>query len=159
MKKFIPLLGFLFIVFLISGISSSITMPAVQGWYKTINKSVLNPPDWIFAPVWTTLYIMIAISGWLVWNKLGDDFYKKASSPQIKIYSLQLLANFIWSIIFFGMQNPKAAFAEILLLLTLIILNIRSFRKISKTASYLLIPYLLWVSFATYLNGTIAILN
>ena len=159
MTKFISLFGFLFVVFLISAISSKITMPAIHGWYATINKPSFNPPDWVFPPVWTTLYVMIAVSGWLVWNKLPGSFTAKISTPQIKIYFLQLLANFAWSVIFFGMKMPLLAFVDISIMLVLIALNIRSFKKYSRPAAWLLVPYFLWVSFAAVLNLSIVTLN
>jgi benzodiazapine receptor len=150
------LLAFFAVVFLVSGISGLVTAPSVASWYQTLSKPAHNPPDWVFGPVWTTLYIMIAISGWLVWQKLQTP---KLATPQMRVYGANLLANFLWSILFFGLQNPLLAFIDINLMLALITANIFYFYKISKTAAYLQIPYLLWVAYATTLNGAIVWLN
>jgi tryptophan-rich sensory protein len=150
------LLAFFAVVFLVSGISGLVTAPSVAGWYQTLSKPAHNPPDWVFGPVWTTLYIMIAISGWLVWQKLSAP---KLATPQMRFYGANLLANFLWSILFFGLQNPLLAFIDINLMLIFITANIFYFYKISKPAAYLQIPYLLWVAYATTLNGAIVWLN
>ena len=158
-KNITSLLLFLAVVFIISGASSYITMPAVQGWYTTINKPSFNPPNWIFAPVWTILYIMIAISGWLVWKKLSGTFSQKLRSHAMRVYIEQLLANFLWSFIFFGMRLFELALIDIYIMLGLIALNIWHFKRISKPAAYLLVPYILWVAFASSLNLEIVMLN
>jgi benzodiazapine receptor len=126
---------------------------------QTINKPSFNPPNWIFAPVWTALYVMIATSGWMVWQKLSGGFAQKIKSLPMKIFALQMLANFLWSILFFGMQAPLFAAIDISIMLFLIGLNIYIFRKTSLTAALLLVPYFLWVSFASLLNLSIVFLN
>lgn len=159
MKKLFSLTAFLLIVFAVSAIGSWVTMPAIDGWYANIEKPAFNPPNYVFGPVWTLLYIMIAVSGWLVWNRLSGKVAERLSTRAMQVYAGQLLANFLWSIFFFGMQNPQLALVDIVLLLILIVYNIRQFMRIHKVAAYLLIPYLLWVSFASVLNASIVALN
>ena len=132
------------------------TATSIGTWYEMINKPVLNPPSWIFGPVWMVLYLLIGISLFLIWDK---GVHKKHEKIAIEIFAIQLILNAIWSPIFFGLQNPGAAIIIIVLLWITIVATIVSFYKISKTAAYLLIPYLLWVSFATYLNYSIWVLN
>ncbi|MGD9129590.1 MAG: tryptophan-rich sensory protein [Candidatus Woesebacteria bacterium] len=137
-------------------LASFFTSSSVRTWYFDLNKPFFNPPDWIFAPVWISLYLMMGLAFYLVWQgKSKKKFLKKAKI----IFLLQLFFNFLWSIIFFGLQLPGLAFLEIILLWFLIVLTIRRFFLLNKSASYLLIPYLLWVSFASILNLAIVLLN
>ncbi|MBI2598419.1 MAG: tryptophan-rich sensory protein [Candidatus Diapherotrites archaeon] len=137
-------------------VGSIFTFPAIAGWYSTIQKPVFTPPNWVFAPVWTTLFLLMGISLYLVWNK---GFENKKSKTAVSVFGLQLGLNVLWSFLFFGLQNPLLAFIEIILLWLAILATIILFYRISKSASYLLIPYLLWVSFATFLNYSIWVLN
>lgn len=131
-------------------IGSIFTANSVTSWYATLNKPSFNPPSWIFAPVWTSLYLMMGVSLYLIWG------VKKAS---LKWFWIQLILNSLWSILFFGLKNPSIAFFEIVLLWLSIALTIKSFWRYDKTASLLLAPYLAWVSFASILNFSIWILN
>ncbi|MCX6739709.1 MAG: tryptophan-rich sensory protein [Candidatus Parcubacteria bacterium] len=133
-------------------IGSFFTMDGVRNWLPTLIKPSFNPPNWIFGPVWTLLFLLMGISLYLVWEK-------KAEIKALIIFGLQLLLNILWSVLFFYMHNPLSAFIEIIVLWILIFLTIIEFYKISKRASYLLIPYLLWVSFAAVLNFTLYSLN
>jgi len=157
MKKshIIKLVSSLLLVLLVGFLGSFFTSSSVNGWYQTINKPSFNPPSWIFGPVWTILYIMIGISLYLVWTKPS----KKSKKPAYIAFAIQLGLNFLWSILFFGNQNPAGAFIDIILLWLAILANIILVYKISKPAAYLLVPYWLWVSFASILNFTIWILN
>ncbi|MBU0660874.1 tryptophan-rich sensory protein [Patescibacteria group bacterium] len=155
MKKPCKLISSILIPLLIGFGGSFFTVSSINSWYSTINKPFFNPPNWIFSPVWTTLFILIGISFYLVWQK---DFGKNKKQI-LAIYFTQLAFNFFWSIFFFALQNPLLAFIEIIILWILIFLNIKVFYKIDKRAGYLLIPYLLWVSFASILNLSIVILN
>lgn len=142
---------------LIVGFTASFfTITAVGSWYQTINKPSWNPPDWIFAPIWTTLYIMMGIAFFLVWRTLADKSVKRSA---IILFILQLIANFFWSFIFFNQHQIALAFAEIIVLWLLILLTIFSFAKVSKLAAWLLVPYIIWVSFASILTYTIWQLN
>lgn len=137
-------------------IGSLTTRQAISTWYVTINKPPISPPNWLFAPVWTILFILMGIAFYLVWNK-------GISSPGVKtaivLFLLQLVLNVVWSFLFFGLRSPMTAFIEIIPLWIAILFTIIYFFKVSPVAGYLLIPYILWVSFASILNGWIAILN
>jgi len=135
-------------------IGAVFTTPSITGWYAGIVKPVLNPPAWIFRPVWITLYFLMGISLWLIWK--SDS---KEKGRAIWLFAIQLALNAIWSPIFFGAQSIGNALAIIVLLWAAIVLTILIFKKISKTAAWLLAPYILWVSFAAYLNYAIWALN
>lgn len=135
---------------LLAGIVGSLsTIPEIPNWYSSLNKPAFSPPNWIFAPVWTTLYILMGISLYIVWQK------RKIPT----IFWIQLILNAGWSYIFFGMKNPLFALIELVVLWVCILLTIRAFSKISKTAAYFLYPYLAWVSFASILNLAFVLLN
>ncbi len=153
-----PIFKFLISVFipLVVGLTSGFfTSSNVNGWFTTINKPSFNPPNWLFAPVWTTLYIMMGIALFLVWNSNSV----KSKKTAIILFSTQLLLNFLWSFIFFSQHNIGLALVEIVLLWISILLTIFAFAKFSTAASWLLVPYICWVSFATLLNYSIWQLN
>lgn len=137
-------------------IGSVFTVSSIPTWYATLNRPPLSPPNWLFGPVWTTLYALMGIAAFLVWKK-GLD--RKDVKLALGIFLGQLVLNSLWSIIFFGLQNPGAALVEIIFLWLAIVATIMAFAKISKSAAWLLLPYLLWVSFAAYLNYSIWTLN
>lgn len=150
----IKLLGFSIPLPLLTGaVGSYFTISSIPTWYETLNKPFFSPPNYIFGPVWTALYILMGISLYLVLIS------KKKKDLAVKVFMLQLFLNFLWSIIFFGLQNPALAFFEIVALWLSIVFTIKLFYPISKNAAYLLIPYILWVSFATVLNLSIFLLN
>ncbi|MDP3733454.1 MAG: TspO/MBR family protein [Candidatus Daviesbacteria bacterium] len=130
-------------------VGSFFTFSAIPTWYVTLAKPSFSPPNWVFGPVWTILYILMGISLYLVWLK------KKVPI----VFWIQLILNIAWSIIFFGMKNPTLALVDIVVLWVAIILTIKSFSKINNLAGQLLYPYLTWVSFASILNLKIVILN
>lgn len=136
----------------ISGLS---TASQITTWYAELNKPSWNPPSWIFAPMWTTLYIMMGIAFARVWHTAPS----KARNTAMGLFVVQLLLNLIWTPVFFGMHQIGIALIIIITLAILIVLTIRLFMKIDNIAGYLLIPYLLWVSFASFLNFTIYQLN
>ncbi|UII74634.1 tryptophan-rich sensory protein [Flagellimonas sp. HMM57] len=144
------------ICLLIGFLSSFATQSSVNDWYLTLSKPSFNPPNWLFAPVWTLLYIMMGVSAGIVWSKGFHHIWVKTA---LYHFGFQLLFNALWSIVFFGLQSPFWALLVILTLLTLIILTMKWFSVVSKTAAILLAPYLLWVSFATLLNYKIWELN
>ena len=139
---------------LVGGLGAIFTVPAVRGWYQTLNKPSWNPPDWLFGPAWTVLYVLMGIACFLIW---------KSNSPHKKnlltFYGLQLFLNGVWSPAFFGLQNPLLGLLIIIPLWALILVCVLQFRKASMAASVLMIPYLLWVTFATSLNAAIWWLN
>lgn len=142
--------------FLAGFVGSIFTTPSIATWYADLTKPSFNPPNWIFGPVWTILYIMMAISFYLVWQKGTKD---KIVQTSLFAFILQLVLNVLWSIVFFGMHSPLWGFIVIILLWIAILTTIVCFFKVSKTAGYILIPYLLWVSFAAVLNYSVLILN
>ncbi|MBN2881254.1 tryptophan-rich sensory protein [Candidatus Woesearchaeota archaeon] len=138
---------------LVGFLSSFFTTKSIPTWYAQLQKPIFNPPNWIFGPVWTVLYIMMGVSLYLVLSS------KKHNKQGIRVFVIQLILNFFWSIIFFGLKLPILALIEILALWIFIFITILEFKKTSKLASNLLWPYLAWVSFATILNLSIVILN
>lgn len=152
MQKLLKLFLSIFLCIGVGFTSSVFTISSISGWYSTLNKPSFNPPNWIFGPVWTTLYILMGISLFLVWSK-------KKSKKNYNYFFIQLGLNFFWSLIFFGLHLPLLAFVEIILLWISILYTIFEFKKISPWSAYLLYPYLAWVSFASILNLSVAILN
>ncbi len=152
MKLFISIL----IPLLVGAVAGLFTSSGVNGWYALANKPWFNPPNWIFAPVWTLLYIMMGIAFFLIWKSTAD---KNVKQTAMILFSIQLVINFFWSFIFFKLQQPGWAFAEILLMWVMILLTIIWFGKISAAAAWLLVPYICWVSFASVLNYSIWKLN
>lgn len=138
-------------------LSGMVTRSAITSWYPTLIKPSFNPPNWIFAPVWSMLYIMMGVAAGMVWNRI--DFEKEAVKKALIFFIIQLALNALWSLFFFGMKNPMLAGIEIILLWLMIYETYVQFAKINKIAGYLLLPYLAWVSFATVLNGSIWWLN
>lgn len=137
-------------------LATPFTVASISSWYRFLNKPTFSPPNWVFGPVWTVLYLMMGIAFYLVWVK--GKTYKKIRY-QVNIFALQLFFNFLWSILFFGMHSPQAAFIDIIFLLAAILFNIKFFARTSAAAAWLLVPYFLWVSFASLLNLSIVILN
>ena len=144
-------------------IGSFFTISAIPTWYAGLVKPALNPPAWVFGPAWTTLYALMGISLFLVWkqhsNILENVRMLRTWRIGVAAFFVQLFLNTIWSIIFFGLQSPGWALVDIVLLWLAIVWTIAVFYKISKPAAYLLVPHLLWVSFALYLNYSILVLN
>ena len=155
-KNIIWLFTFIIICLIFgNGLGGYFTFISVEGWYQTLNKPNFNPPDWVFGPVWTTLYILMGVSVWLVWKEKESN----TRSIGIKIFWLQLFFNVFWTYLFFGIQKIGLSLIEILFLILLIVINIRFFLKIKKIAAYLLLPYLFWVMYASLLTYNIWILN
>ncbi len=146
----------LMMVAAIAATASFFTISQIPGWYRTLQKPSFSPPNWLFGPVWTCLYVMIAVAAYLVWQRRDNSSFYKTTRT---IYFVQLLLNFLWSIVFFGMHQVLAALLIIVLLLINIGVLIYRFNHFSKTASLLLVPYILWVSFASILNFYLYLLN
>jgi tryptophan-rich sensory protein len=136
--------------------SGFFTITGAGSWYQTIQRPSWNPPNRVFGPVWTTLYILMGIALFIIWKA---DAGIKMKKQAILLFTIQLTLNFFWSFIFFNQQQPGWAFAEIVILWVFILLTIFAFAKINKTAAWLLVPYISWVSFASILNFTIWRLN
>ncbi len=130
-------------------VGSYFTADAIPGWYETLNKPEFNPPNWVFGPVWTILYILMGISLFLVWKEGPGNTKVK---PAMLMFWVQLALNVLWSVVFFGMTNISGGLLVIILLWISILITILRFRKISAVAGTLLVPYILWVTFASVLN-------
>ena len=153
--RWIGLVVFVAVCLGAGGLGAMATTPEIDSWYKTIEKPSWNPPDYVFGPVWTTLFVMMAIAAWTIWKQ---DGFQKTATP-LTLFFLQLALNVGWSWIFFGFHQIGWAFAEIIVLwLTIVMTTIAFFRR-SKIAGWLMMPYLAWVSFASVLNFTIWRLN
>lgn len=139
---------------LVGSVSALFTKDAISGWYQTLHKPWFNPPNAIFGPVWSVLYLLIGVASWLIFKT--DHVHKKQA---LIWFYIQLVLNFFWSIIFFYFQNPSLAFIEVLIMWLCINGCIIQFSKISKPAAYLMLPYVMWVSFASILNYYVMILN
>jgi benzodiazapine receptor len=140
----------------VAGIIGSIfTTPAIPVWYASLEKPSFNPPNWIFAPVWTFLFLLMGIALYLIWNA----YQRKEAKSALLFFGIQLGLNILWSVIFFGLKSPMIAFIEIVVLWLAILLTIIQSTKVSKAAAYLLLPYILWVNFAAVLNFMVWQLN
>lgn len=139
---------------LLGSLSGIATGEAVNGWYSHIIKPSWNPPNWLFGPVWTLLYLLMGAAFAMVWNGQG-----KNKRVALALFGVQFVFNLFWSFLFFGLARMDWALIEILLLLVFITLTISAFSKINRTAAILMIPYLLWVGFATLLNSSLYFLN
>ncbi len=154
--RIVGLIFFLGICFFTAWAGSQVSPGiAPADWYENLNKPVWNPPGWLFGPVWSILYTLMGIAAWLVWKEYGFS----GASAALGAFFVQLMLNGLWSQIFFGMQEPGWAFAEIILLLAAIVVTTILFFKKSRTAGWLMVPYIAWVSFASVLNGTIWVMN
>lgn len=149
------LIGFIAVCFIVAGLGAAVTATSVDGWYRTLEKPSWNPPDWLFGPVWTALYFLMAVAGWLVWRRVG---WTRARGP-LGLFGLQLALNVGWSAIFFGLHRPGFAFLEIVVLWLAIAATALGFRSKSAMAALFLVPYLAWTSFALVLNLAIWSLN
>ncbi len=156
MKKAFGILVFIVICELAGIVGSIFTTPSIPGWYAGLVKPPFNPPGWVFAPVWTILYAMMGLAAYLVYDK-GPR--RPEVRKALAVFAIQLVLNALWSIVFFGARQILGAVIVIILLWVMILVTIRLFSRISKTAAYLLIPYILWVSFAAVLNISLFVLN
>jgi tryptophan-rich sensory protein len=155
-KKYIlPFSVSIILVFLTAFIGSSFTTPSIASWYQYLKKPSFAPPNWLFGPAWTLFYFLMAVAAFLVWREKENKNIK----PALLIYLIHLVFNAFWSIIFFGLKNLSLAFFEIIILWILILITIIKFYKIKPLAGFLLIPYILWVTFASILNFAIWMLN
>ena len=157
MQKIFRIIVVLMTCLVVGYLSGMVTRDSITTWYPTLVKPSFNPPNWIFAPVWTILYIMMGVAGGMVWNRMEQD--AESVKKAFMFFIIQLALNAIWSLLFFYLHNPFLSLIEIVLLWLLIFETYTQFKKIDKVAGMLLIPYLAWVSFAMVLNGSIWWLN
>ena len=152
-NKFLSLTLFFIITFSASFIGGLVTISYKEPWYSQLVKSSYNPPDWIFAPVWTTLYLMMTFAIWLFWLR------KKRDMNTIYIYFIHILFNTTWSVIFFAFHNILLALINLMILIWLIVILILRYKRVNNVSAYLMIPYLLWSCYALFLNLNLLILN
>ena len=155
--QWLVLAAFIILCLAVAAIAGWATSQSVATWYLTLNRPSWTPPNWLFAPVWTTLYIMMAVAAWRIWRS-GGGFSGNARSALVMFF-VQLALNFTWSFAFFGARSPILGLAVIILLWLAIAATISAFRPIDRLAAWLLAPYLVWVSYATALNFAIWTLN
>jgi benzodiazapine receptor len=151
----LSLLAFLALCFAVAAAGGAVTATSVHGWYQGLAKPVFNPPDWLFAPVWSVLYALIAFAGWRVWRRRESPDARAA----LQLYAVQLALNLCWSMLFFGARLPGAALAEIVTLLAAIGATMALAARVERAAAWLLAPYAAWVAYAAVLNAAIWILN
>lgn len=151
----LALLFFIVLCFAAAWLGSALTADSVRTWYTGLRKPWLTPPGWVFGPVWSILYLLMAISAWLVWREAGMS----GARPAFALFFLQLALNVLWSGIFFGLHRPGVALAEIVVLEIAIIATAIQFSRFSRPAFWLMVPYIVWVGFATFLNLRIWQLN
>jgi tryptophan-rich sensory protein len=156
LKKVVKLILAIVICNLAGVVGTFFTSPSVRTWYTTIQRPSFSPPNWVFGPVWTTLFILMGIALFLVWDK---GLKKKGVKIALVFFGIQLVLNALWSVIFFGLKSPLGAFIELCVLWVMILATIITFYRVSRPAAYLLIPYIAWVSFAGVLNFMIFYLN
>lgn len=154
-RSLLALAGFLVLAFAASAIGGLATYPAIPDWYQNLEKPSWTPPDAVFGPVWTVLYVFMAVAAWLVWKRGGWAAHRV---PLI-LWIVQLVLNSLWSILFFGMRNPGLGLVEIGILWLAILATLIAFWKVSHPAGWLMVPYLAWVSYASALNFAIWSLN
>lgn len=155
LRSWLVLAGFLVVCFAVAALGSVFTSSAMPEWYMSLEKPAFNPPSWVFGPVWTLLYAMMAVAAWLVWREAGFD----GATAALGMFLVQLALNLAWSGIFFGLREPGWAMLEILALWGAIVVTMVLFFRHSSVAGWLMAPYLLWVSFAAVLNAAIWRLN
>ena len=158
LRKSRDLLGFFAFIILclaVSGIGGAVTATSVDTWYQTLEKPLFNPPDWVFAPVWTALFTMMGVAAWRVWRLRPIEETRKA----LAVFVVQLCLNLAWSFLFFGLQRIDLALVEIVILLVAIIVNAIMFRRIDRLAGLMFVPYTAWVTYATILNASLWLLN
>ena len=154
-REAVALLGFVVLCLAVAAAGGAVTATSVGTWYAGLAKPAFNPPNWVFGPVWTALYLMMAFAGWRVWRRRGARDVRAA----LGAWALQLALNLVWSLVFFGARLIGAALAEIVLLLAVILATAVLFWRIDRVAGALFVPYAAWVAFATALNTALWRLN
>lgn len=155
-RKLGALAAFIAVSFLAAGLGSAATTSAITTWYPTIIKPSWNPPNWVFAPVWTTLFLLMSIAAWRAWRTATTA---AEATKTLWLYAAQLVLNALWSVLFFTLHRPGLALIEIVFFLALLVTLQVRFARTDRLAAILWSPYVAWVSFATFLNGTIWWLN
>lgn len=154
-RNWLKLFGSIALPLLIGFVGSIFTRQSVDDWFLTLRKPIFTPPNWLFAPAWTLLYVMMGIAFYLIWEQGCSVPLRRAFA----VYALQLILNLLWSFFFFGLRSPLLGLADIVLLWVVVLINIILFYRLRHTAGLLLIPYIFWITFALILNLSIMILN
>lgn len=149
--ELLALLGFLGLCFLVWAAGGSLTAAGIPGWYHSLRRPPGAPPDWLFAPVWTTLYVMIGLSAWLVWRAPARPL--RHTHAALRAWGWQLLLNALWTPLFFGLHRPDLALLALAGLIIAILLTIRRFHALDRVAAWLLVPYLCWTCYAAFVNA------
>lgn len=153
LRQPVPLLALIVFLVLVVGVGALIGSQTIPGpWYEALDKPFFTPPDWVFGPVWFTLYVMIAVAGWRIWML-------RPGSAAMGLWGLQMLVNWLWSPVFFIAENLWLALAVIIVLLAAILAFVWAARRIDRVAALLFLPYAAWVGFATVLNLSLALMN
>ena len=152
-NKFLSFILFFIITYSASFIGGFATVSFKEPWYSQLVKSNYNPPDWVFAPIWTTLYLMMTLAIWFYWHSKNRDI------NTIYVYFIHIVFNTTWSIVFFGLHQILLALIVLLVLIFLIIVLILKYKRVNLVSYYLMIPYLLWTTYALFLNFNLLILN
>ncbi len=154
-RDLLGLFAFIILCLAVSGVGGAVTATSVDTWYQALEKPSFNPPDWVFAPVWTALYILMGIAAWRVWRLRSSG----STLTAFAVFGVQLCLNLAWSFLFFGLQRVDLALIEIVILLVAIITNTIVFWRIERLAGLLFVPYAAWVTYATILNTSLWLLN
>ncbi len=154
-RDLLGLVAFLALCLAVSGLGGAVTATSVGSWYQALQKPTFNPPDWVFAPVWTTLYIMMAIAAWRVWRRGPTQSTRRA----LMVFAVQLALNLGWSVVFFGSRQIGLALIEVVVLFAAIIANMVLFWRIDRPAGVFFVPYALWVAYASVLTAALWWLN
>jgi tryptophan-rich sensory protein len=143
----------------VGALGSAVTLPSIGGWYAGLAKPPFNPPNWVFGPVWTLLYIVMAVAAWLAWRASPGTSLLRGARTAFLLYAIQLVLNLLWSVLFFGLRSPGAAVIELPVLIAAVAATALAFRHHSRPAAWLMAPYLAWLTYALVLNVSIWELN
>jgi benzodiazapine receptor len=154
-RSLVALVGFLVVTFAVAAVGGWVTAPAIAHWYAGLRQPPLSPPNWVFGPVWTVLYALMAVAAWLAWRTRVST----CRSGGLRMWAVQLGVNLLWTVVFFGMHAKGFAVLDLVILMVAIVYTMRPFFTIKPLAGWLLVPYLAWTGFALYLNVGIAVLN
>ncbi len=155
----LALVGFLGLTLLVGAADGVVTATGVHTWYLSLTQPPGTPPNWVFGPVWSALYAMVAVAAWLVWRSGASRAGERRSRPALRLWGWQLLFNAAWTPAFFGLHSPPLALAVILALVALIVATMRAFAPVSRNAALLMLPYLAWTCYASYLTAGFLYLN
>jgi len=153
----LALAGFIGLCLLVGASGAGFTATAVRGWYRTLSHPPGTPPDWLFAPVWTALYVLMGVAAWLVWRRRGER--PNRTYAALRVWGWQLLLNALWTPVFFGLHSFAMGVAVIVALLAMVVVTIVAFQRLSLFAAGMLVPYAAWVGYASYLTIGLFLLN